>query len=244
MKCLTPTTIRTCLSLSLTQERSEKREGDVSVLNKKKKKSKTTLTTHGWEGVEKVLIALNAPTKVGPRQTPSSRVQSSKSATPLPPALEVPKATDGDGVNLAAKSATPLPVAADPNVGSATRSTTQYKVKPELAATAQYVLNKHGDVVAVTSLKGSLLTHLLENVCLIYKKLEESKFMDLTIEELEVMRIDLHDFRKLNVNIDWLLTRLEDILNGKKVLQTINQELMEAKDKLKRFLEKSLVDGI
>ncbi|CAM8902334.1 unnamed protein product [Rhodiola kirilowii] len=196
-----------------------KREGDVSVLNKKKKKSKTTLTTHGWEGVEKVLIALNAPTKVGPRQTPSSRVQSSKSAAPLP-------------------------VAADPNVGSATRSTTQYKVKPELAATAQYVLNKHGDVVAVTSLKGSLLTHLLENVCLIYKKLEESKFMDLTIEELEVMRIDLHDFRKLNVNINWLLTRLEDILNGKKVLQTINQELMEAKDKLKRFLEKSLVDGI
>ncbi|CAM8902743.1 unnamed protein product [Rhodiola kirilowii] len=257
------------------RKRKVKKAGDASILEdasasasiKMKKKSKTTLTADGSERAAEVLIAVKSPAKV----RPSSRVQSTKSATPLPPAPELPEAADGDGVNLdpsRSNSVTPLPVAADADVGSPTRSeklgtgsslqpekecppadvitvdVERYKVKPELSDTAQYILNKYGDVVSVTSLKGSLLTYMLENVCQIYQKLEKSELMDLTNAELEAMRIELLDLQNMNVNVSWLLTRLEDIQNANKVLQTLDQELTEAKERFKRFLEKSLVDGV
>ncbi|CAM8908683.1 unnamed protein product [Rhodiola kirilowii] len=269
-----------------TKLRKRKVPEDASASNKKKKKiNKTTLTTDGSKGAAEVLTALRSPTskaKVGLRQPPTSQANDIHGSI-HPPAHnsvhEVPTDGDqGDGVNLAANSihqsgsnsATPLPVAADADVGSASRSPTlaemlgncsflqptkqstaaavvdveRYKVKQEYAATAQNIFNKYGDIVADTSFKGSLLVHLLENVCLIYKKLENSEFTGLNIKELEAISIDLHDFQEMNVNVGWLLIRLQDILNGKKVLQALNQELLEANEKFKHFLEKSLVDGI
>ncbi|KAL9689524.1 hypothetical protein QQ045_009910 [Rhodiola kirilowii] len=229
------------------RKRKVKEAGDASSASiKMKKKSKTPLTADCSERAAEVLIA---PVKV----RPSSRV---KSATPLRPAPELPKAADGDGAANSVhpsiyNSVTPLPGSAlqpekqcPPAAVETVDVVERYKVKPELSDTAQYILNKYGDVVSVTSLKGSLLTYMLENVCQIYQKLEKSELMDLTNAELEAMRIELLDLQNMNVNISWLLTRLEDIQNANKLLQTLDQELTEAKARFKRFLEKSLVDGI
>ncbi|CAM8943364.1 unnamed protein product [Rhodiola kirilowii] len=57
----------------------------------------------------------------------------------------------------------------------------RYRVREEYVDTARIILHKHGDILANTCLKGSLLSHSLEMACAIYQTLEKSEFIDLTL---------------------------------------------------------------
>ncbi|CAM8903222.1 unnamed protein product [Rhodiola kirilowii] len=300
------------------------KEGDASSIppdasdSKQKKKKKTDGCS---QGVREDLIALPIPTSrahIGLRQLPSSP-KSLNQCSVQPPtpisALEVPDATtdinQGDKLKLASyvhpsgsNSATEMlgnvsslqPEKQCTAAPVVTVNVEAYRLKPEFSATAQYILKRYGDIVACTSLKGPMLAHLLQSVCVIYQKLEMYEFIDLTLAELEDMSIEVSDFLKINMNVGWLNKRLDDIINAKKLhqsstlikdtkrqtqqvivelenelrikeeamqelqvkveeikeklfrekttLETLNQTIMEGKEKVKRFQKKSLVDDI
>ncbi|CAM8935732.1 unnamed protein product [Rhodiola kirilowii] len=130
----------------------------------------------------------------------------------------------------------------------------RYRVREEYAATAWIILRKHGDILANTSLKGSLPSHLLEMACTIYQTLEKSEFIDLTVPELESMHIDVCDLTKMKVDISWLAKRLDDICSAKKVQQQYadimdrnrknqNQQIIEELTKELK-IKKEMMQGI
>ncbi|CAM8942098.1 unnamed protein product [Rhodiola kirilowii] len=112
----------------------------------------------------------------------------------------------------------------------------RYRVREEYAATALIILRKHGDILANTSLKGSLPSHLLEMACTIYQTLEKSEFIDLTVPELESMHIDVCDLMKMKVDISWLAKRLDDICSAKKVQQQY-ADIMNRKNQNQQIIE-------
>ncbi|CAM8905794.1 unnamed protein product [Rhodiola kirilowii] len=269
------------------------KEGDASSIppdasdSKQKKKKKTDGCS---QGVREDLIALPIPTSRPDATTDINQGDKLKLASSNQPS------GSNSATEMLANVSSLQPEKQCTAAAVVTVNVEAYRVKLEFSATAQYILKRYGDIVACTSLKGSMLAHLLQSVCVIYQKLEMYEFIDLTLAELEDMSIEVSDFLKINMNVGWLNKRLDDIINAKKLhqsstlikdtkrqtqqvivelenelrikeeamqelqvkveeikeklfrekttLETLNQTIMEGKEKVKRFHKKSLVDDI
>ncbi|KAL9689712.1 hypothetical protein QQ045_010101 [Rhodiola kirilowii] len=278
------------------------KEGDASSIppdasdSKQKKKKKTDGCS---QGVREDLIALPIPTSrphIGLRQLPSSPKSLNQCSAIEMLASSVQPSGSNSATEMLGNVSSLQPEKQCTAAPVVTVNVEAYRLKPEFSATAQYILKRYGDIVACTSLKGPMLAHLLQSVCVIYQKLEMYEFIDLTLAELEDMSIEVSDFLKINMNVGWLNKRLDDIINAKKLhqsstlikdtkrqtqqvivelenelrikeeamqelqvkveeikeklfrekttLETLNQTIMEGKEKVKRFHKKSLVDDI
>ncbi|KAL9229541.1 hypothetical protein vseg_004997 [Gypsophila vaccaria] len=93
-----------------------------------------------------------------------------------------------------------------------------YRVKKELAPILRSVLSKYGDIA--TDCKKSLeyRSFLLENVCSIVKKLEVTEFVCLKKVEIESFHVLLKDIES-EIKVGWLLQRLEEIKEAKRLLK-------------------------
>ncbi|KAK9670162.1 hypothetical protein RND81_13G182300 [Saponaria officinalis] len=93
-----------------------------------------------------------------------------------------------------------------------------YRVKQELAPILTKVFSKYGDIAANCKKSLEYRSFLLENVCSIVKKLEVTEFVCLNTVEIDSLRVLLKDIES-DVNVGWLLQRLDEIKDAKRLLR-------------------------
>lgn len=92
-----------------------------------------------------------------------------------------------------------------------------YRVKNEVVPILEAIFRKHGDIAKESSFTMESRACLLELVCTIYKRLEASKFMQLTTLELESMLGQIGDLELVKVDVGWLQKRLHQISKARQM---------------------------
>ncbi|KAL3343684.1 hypothetical protein AABB24_027288, partial [Solanum stoloniferum] len=105
----------------------------------------------------------------------------------------------------------------------------RYRVKEEAAPVLQKIFLKYGDIAMNSSFSSvNFSSSLLEFVCDIYKKLEETDFLSITSKEIQSMLAEARDLEVAKIDVGWLSRRLNDISQAKQLLQD-SCKLKEAK---------------
>ncbi|MCD7453402.1 hypothetical protein HAX54_020817 [Datura stramonium] len=104
-----------------------------------------------------------------------------------------------------------------------------YRVKEEAIPVLQKIFLKYGDIAMNSSFSSvTFSSSLLEFVCDIYKKLEETDFLSITPKEIQSMLAEVRDLEAAKIDVGWLSRRLNDISQAKQLLQD-SCKLKEAK---------------
>lgn len=96
-----------------------------------------------------------------------------------------------------------------------------YRVKNEVVPILDAIFRKHGDIARESSFSMESRACLLELVCSIYKRLEASKFMQLTTLELESMLGQVGDLELVKVDVGWLQKRLHQVSKARQMFDGI-----------------------
>ncbi|GAB4847478.1 hypothetical protein Ancab_026536 [Ancistrocladus abbreviatus] len=95
-----------------------------------------------------------------------------------------------------------------------------YRVKPDLAPTLREIISKYGDIAANCCKQSNILrSSLLENLCEIVQKLKGADIVQLTPIEIDNMLVLLRDIELDQVEVGWLLQRLNEIHEAKQLLK-------------------------
>ncbi|XP_055825194.1 uncharacterized protein LOC129893816 [Solanum dulcamara] len=104
-----------------------------------------------------------------------------------------------------------------------------YRVKEEAVPVLQKIFLKYGDIAMNSSFSSlNFSSSLMEFVCDIYKKLEETDFLSITSKEIQSMLAEVRDLEAAKIDVGWLSQRLNDISQAKQLLQD-SCKLKEAK---------------
>ncbi|WMV08103.1 hypothetical protein MTR67_001488, partial [Solanum verrucosum] len=96
----------------------------------------------------------------------------------------------------------------------------KYRVKEEAAPVLQKIFLKYGDIAMNSSFSSvNFSSSLLEFVCDICKKLEETDFLSITSKEIQSMLAEARDLEAARIDVEWLSRRLNDISQAKQPLQ-------------------------
>lgn len=115
-----------------------------------------------------------------------------------------------------------------------------YRVKEEAAPVLQKIFLKYGDIAKNSSFSSvNISSSLLELVCDIYKKLEETdNFRSINPKELQSMLDEVRDLESANLDVGWLSQRLNDISQAKQLVKD-SRKLKEAKTRNPAGMETS-----
>lgn len=115
-----------------------------------------------------------------------------------------------------------------------------YRVKEEAAPVLQKIFLKYGDIAKNSSFSSvNISSSLLELVCDIYKKLEETdNFRSINPKELQSMLDEVRDLESANLDVGWLSQRLNDISQAKQLVKD-SRKLKEAKTRNLAVMETS-----
>lgn len=97
-----------------------------------------------------------------------------------------------------------------------------YRVKKEMAPLLEAIFNKYGDIARESTFSMESRTCLLELVCSIYKRLEASRFMQLTPLELDSMLGQIGDLKLVRVDVGWLHKRLDRISKAREMYDGVS----------------------
>ncbi|PIM98994.1 hypothetical protein CDL12_28517 [Handroanthus impetiginosus] len=97
-----------------------------------------------------------------------------------------------------------------------------YKVKDEIVPLLKAIFAKHGDIAKNSTFSMESRSCLLELVCSIYKRLEASKFMQLTSLELQTMLGQIQDLELVKVEVGWLHKRLLNISKARQLCNNVS----------------------
>ncbi|XP_059303267.1 uncharacterized protein LOC132055453 isoform X1 [Lycium ferocissimum] len=125
-----------------------------------------------------------------------------------------------------------------------------YRVKQEAAPILEKIFQKHGDIARHSSFTSTICSSLLEFVCDIYKKLEETNFLSLTPKEIQSMLAEVRDLKSAaKIDVGWLSQRLNNISQANQLVhdscklkeaKTRNLVVMETNKKEQDELKKEL----
>ncbi|KAM3267994.1 hypothetical protein P3S67_031979 [Capsicum chacoense] len=105
----------------------------------------------------------------------------------------------------------------------------RYRVKEEAAPVLQKIFFKYGDIAMNCSFSSMIFSSsLLEFVCDVCKKLEETDFLSITLKEIRSMLAEVRDLESAKIDIGWLSRRLNEISQAKQLLRD-SCKLKEAK---------------
>ncbi|KAI3443788.1 hypothetical protein Pfo_000453 [Paulownia fortunei] len=113
----------------------------------------------------------------------------------------------------------------------------------EMVPILKAIFTKYGDIAKESTFSMESRSCLLEMVCRIYKRLEGSKFMQLTPLELQSMLGQIGDLELVKVEVGWLRERLNQISKARQLceaVETYEKELetcMAAVEKLHQRLQ-------
>lgn len=114
-----------------------------------------------------------------------------------------------------------------------------YNVKKAAAPMLRRILDKHGDIArdcTAMTLAGRSL--FLETICDIMLNLQKTKFTDLEDSDIKGLKDKVEELGKDKLQVGWLLNRLEEILEAKKVIKS-SAKLKETKAAKSAFIQKS-----
>ncbi|KAM3380236.1 hypothetical protein P3S68_005809 [Capsicum galapagoense] len=95
----------------------------------------------------------------------------------------------------------------------------RYRVKEEAAPVLQKIFFKYGDIAMNCSFSSMIFSSsLLEFVCDICKKLEETDFLSITLKEIRSMLAEVRDLESAKIDVGWLSRRLNEISQAKQLL--------------------------
>ncbi|GER47535.1 arabidopsis phospholipase-like protein [Striga asiatica] len=85
-----------------------------------------------------------------------------------------------------------------------------HKVKTETVPLVERIFEKHGDITSGTHMESPIsISNSLEQLCGVCGRLEKSRFVELTLAELDAMLADVRDMERAGLRIEWLRERLE-----------------------------------
>ncbi|KAK9285949.1 hypothetical protein L1049_025151 [Liquidambar formosana] len=114
-----------------------------------------------------------------------------------------------------------------------------YRVKEEVAPALRSIFLKHGDIAANCSFQTMQpRSSILEIVCGIILKLQESEFTQITPVELNTMRAIVSDLEGVRLDVRWLCQRLDDIIEAKQLVKH-SSTMKKAKGRNKQVIEET-----
>jgi len=124
-------------------------------------------------------------------------------------------------------------------------SVNEYKVKTELIPILRKVIGKHGDIAKnCTSKLVRFRSALLEMICEIISELENNNFTNIKQKNLETYLAEVDGMKEMKVEVQWLHSRLTDILEAKRAFkQTVKlKEKIDIKRKSVDIAESAVED--
>ncbi|KAH6818458.1 hypothetical protein C2S51_002061 [Perilla frutescens var. frutescens] len=147
----------------------------------------------------------------GPEDTANGTAQISENPTTTP-TQSLPSST-----LMVNKSSQNNEIMSEPGARDNFINVQGYKMKKEMAPLLKAIFNKYGDIAKESTFTMESRSCLLELVCSIYKRLEASKFTQLTTLELESMFGQIGDLEIVKVNVGWLHRRLDQISKAQRM---------------------------
>ncbi|XVF59695.1 hypothetical protein PTKIN_Ptkin07bG0296700 [Pterospermum kingtungense] len=114
-----------------------------------------------------------------------------------------------------------------------------YRVNEAYAPILRNVMEKHGDIAAnciAETVEGR--SFFLEKICEIMQTLQTTKFEDITQAEVKKMIALVGDLGRLNLDVEWLQKRLEEILEAIELIKQF-PHFKERREKNAQTIEKS-----
>ncbi|KAL2253476.1 UNVERIFIED_CONTAM: hypothetical protein Sindi_0142300 [Sesamum indicum] len=91
-----------------------------------------------------------------------------------------------------------------------------HRVKIEIAPLLRVIFEKYGDITSESDVgSDTILAFFLERLCAIYRRLEQTSFLDITNIELNDMLDQVRLFEREKLNVGWLREKLEYISQTK-----------------------------
>lgn len=92
--------------------------------------------------------------------------------------------------------------------------------KPEFIPILRNILNKHGDVFKNSMVSTTTLRSIfLGVICGIILELKDKVLHKITEDELHYIIAFVNEMKSMKVDIQWLLLRLEEILEARQILE-------------------------
>ncbi|XP_058735766.1 uncharacterized protein LOC131607828 [Vicia villosa] len=110
-----------------------------------------------------------------------------------------------------------------------------YQVKPEYVEILRKIINKHGDIAK--DCKARTMKYrsvMLENICEVIYALDNQNVTN--VKGVEQMIDQINDVKVMEVKVDWLLTRLNEILEARQAFKE-SSKLKEKTDSITEFIE-------
>ncbi|PHU28214.1 hypothetical protein BC332_00307 [Capsicum chinense] len=110
-------------------------------------------------------------------------------------------------------------------------------MNPSLEPTFLAIVKKHGDITKDCPLEsGYMLTSVLEAICKVVQELQQKHFSEFDCNLLNSYCSVFQDAEKMNVNVNWLRTRLDEIKDAVNcIIET--KELNDEKNTLAKQIE-------
>ncbi|KAF3680955.1 hypothetical protein FXO38_02014 [Capsicum annuum] len=110
-------------------------------------------------------------------------------------------------------------------------------MNPSLEPTFLAIVQKHGDITKDCPLEsGYMLTSVLEAICKVVQELQQKHFTEFDCNLLNSYCSVVRDAEKMNVNVNWLRTRLDEIKDAVNcIIET--KELNDEKNTLAKQIE-------
>ncbi|XP_050895100.1 uncharacterized protein LOC127101677 isoform X1 [Lathyrus oleraceus] len=110
-----------------------------------------------------------------------------------------------------------------------------YQVKPEYMGILREIITKHGDIAKDCQAKSvKYRAMMLENICEVISALDNKDITNL--KGVENMIDQIMDVKIMKVEVDWLLTRLTEILEARQAFKD-GSKLKEKTDNISGFIE-------
>ncbi|KAK2989110.1 hypothetical protein RJ640_018899 [Escallonia rubra] len=111
-----------------------------------------------------------------------------------------------------------------------------YTVNPSLLPIFQAIISKHGDITKNCPLHSSFMrTSVLEGICKVVQELQRKELMELDNGQLYSYYEAVKDALTMNVNVSWLLLRLDQIHDAVKSFAEIKKLVDEKTLRIKRI---------
>lgn len=110
-----------------------------------------------------------------------------------------------------------------------------YQVKPEYMGILRKIIAKHGDIAKHCKARTmKYRSVMLENICEVICALDNQNVTNL--KGVEQMIDQINDVKVMEVKVDWLLTRLNEILEARQAFKE-SSKLKEKTDSITEFIE-------
>jgi len=112
-----------------------------------------------------------------------------------------------------------------------------YQVKPELMPILRKIIGKHGDIAKNCVTKSvKFRSAFLEMICEIISDLDKKHVANIKGNDLKIKIGEVNDIKNLKVEVEWLHTRLTEILEARQILKQ-SGTLKDKKDSIRKFIE-------